>query len=130
MAQPIKISRATAARASASVSTELPNTGIDIDPVEEARKLQFMHRLGMWLIAAVFAFMNVALCVGGGKEHLIITASVSVIAFLVILYFSRLALARSLAALMTWYYSERGAFAAFANRHLLQTLLNRLSVEQ
>lgn len=146
MAQPIKISRATAARASASVSTELPNTGINIDPIEEARKLQFMHRLGMCLLAVVLILLNVAYAAGvnsarkfaiateqpvpsWGGEFLV-SIIISIIVYLVVWFFARLALARAVAALMTWHYTERTATASFANKHLLQTLLDRLSVEQ
>ena len=62
MAQPIKVRKSAAARASASASS-LNATGIDIDPVEQARKLQFMHRLGLVLLAIVFGLLNVLLLV-------------------------------------------------------------------
>ncbi len=127
MAQPIKVRKSAAARASASAST-LHATGIDIDPVEQARKLQFMHRLGLVLLAIVFGLLNVALLVAH-QPAVIPAAVISALAYAAILFFSRLALARSLAALMTWHYTERTAAAAAVNSRLLQTLLERLTVE-
>lgn len=127
MAQPIKVRRSAASRASASAST-LHATGIDIDPVEQARKLQFMHRLGMVLLAAVFVLLNIALALVDPRA-LLITAVVSALSYAIILFFARLALAHSLSALMTWHYTERTAAAAAVNSRLLQTLLERLTVE-
>ena len=127
MAQPIKVRKSAAARASASASS-LHATGIDIDPVEQARKLQFMHRLGMGLLAAVFVLLNIALALVDPRA-LLITAAISALAYAVILFFSRLALARSLAALMTWHYCERAAHGGEVQARLLQTLLERLTVD-
>ena len=118
MAQPIKVRKSAAARASASAST-LHQTGIDIDPVEQARKLQFMHRLGMVLLAIVFGLMNVALLMAQPRA-VIPAAAIS---------FARLALARSLAALMTWHYCERAAHGGEVQARLLQAILERLTVE-
>lgn len=127
MAQPIKVRKSAAARASASASS-LHATGIDIDPVEQARKLQFMHRLGMVLLAIVFGLLNVALLMAQPRA-VIPAAVISALAYVAILFFARLALARSLAALMTWHYCERTAAAAATQSKLLQTLLERLTVE-
>ena len=127
MAQPIKVRKSAAARASASVSSTYA-TGIDIDPVEQARKLQFMHRLGMVLLAAVFVLLNIALALVDPRAVLV-TAAISALAYAIILFFARLALAHSLSALMTWHYTERTAAAAAVNSRLLQTLLERLTVE-
>ena len=127
MAQPIKIRKSAAARASASAST-LHATGIDIDPVEQARKLQFMHRLGMVLLAILFVALNVLLLVAQPRA-VIPAAVISALAYAAILFFSRLALARSLAALMTWHYCERTAHGGEVQARLLQTLLERLTVE-
>lgn len=127
MAQPIRVRKSAAARASASASS-LHATGIDIDPVEQARKLQFMHRLGMVLLAIVFGLLNVALLVAH-PPAVIPAAVISALAYAAILFFSRLALARSLAALMTWHYCERTAHVGEVQARLLQTLLERLTVE-
>ena len=127
MAQPIKVRKSEAARASASVST-LHATGIDIDPVEQARKLQFMHRLGMVLLAILFGLLNVALLIVEPRAVLP-AAAISALAYAAILFFSRLALARSLAALMTWHYCERTAHGGEVQARLLQALLERLTVE-
>ena len=127
MAQPIKVRKSAAARASASAST-LHATGIDIDPVEQARKLQFMHRLGMALLAIVFGLLNVALLFAQPRA-VIPAAVISALAYAAILFFARLALARSLAALMTWHYCERAAHGGEVQARLLQTLLERLTVE-
>ena len=127
MAQPIKVRKSAAARASASAST-LHATGIDIDPVEQARKLQFMHRLGMVLLAILFVALNVLLLVAQPRAVLP-AALISTLAYVTILFFSRLALARSLAALMTWHYCERAAHGGEVQARLLQTLLERLTVE-
>ena len=127
MAQPIKVRKSAAARASASAST-LHATGIDIDPVEQARKLQFMHRLGMVLIAVLFGLLNVLLLVAQPRAVLP-AAAISALAYAAILFFSRLALARSLAALMTWHYCERTAYGGEVQARLLQALLERLTVE-
>lgn len=127
MAQPIKVRKSAAARASASAST-LHATGIDIDPVEQARKLQFMHRLGMVLLAILFVALNVLLLVAQPRA-VIPAAVISALAYAAILFFSRLALARSLAALMTWHYCERTAHGGEVQARLLQTLLERLTVE-
>ena len=127
MAQPIKVRKSAAARASASASS-LHATGIDIDPVEQARKLQFMHRLGMVLLAILFVALNVLLLVAQPRA-VIPAAVISALAYAAILFFSRLALARSLAALMTWHYCERTAHGGEVQARLLQTLLERLTVE-
>ncbi len=127
MAQPIKVRKSAAARASASVST-LHATGIDIDPVEQARKLQFMHRLGLVLLAIVFAILNIALALVDPRA-ILISAVISALAYAAILFFSRLALAHSLSALMTWHYCERAAHVGEVQARLLQTLLERLTVE-
>ena len=127
MAQPIKVRKSAAARASASAST-LHATGIDIDPVEQARKLQFMHRLGMVLLAILFVALNVLLLVAQPRA-VIPAAAISALAYAAILFFSRLALARSLAALMTWHYCERTAHGGEVQARLIQTLLERLTVE-
>ena len=126
MATTIKVKRSAAARA--SVSSGVYSTGIDIDPVEQARKLQFMHKLGMGLLAAMFILLNVALLLVDPRAVLI-TAAISALAYAIVLFFARLGLARSLAALMTWHYTERTAAAAATQSKLLQTLLERLTVE-
>ena len=127
MAQTIKVRKSAAARASASASS-LHATGIDIDPVEQARKLQFMHRLGMVLLAVLFGLLNVALLIVEPRA-IIPAAAISALAYAAILFFSRLALARSLSALMTWHYCERAAHGGEVQARLLQTLLERLTVE-
>ena len=126
MATTIKVKRSAAARA--SVSSGVYNTGIDIDPVEQARKLPFMHRLAMVLLAALLILLNVALLLADPRAVLV-TAAVSALSYAIILFFARLALAHSLSALMTWHYTERTAAAAAVNSRLLQTLLERLTVE-
>lgn len=126
MATTIKVKRSAAARASAS--SGVYSTGIDIDPVEQARKLQFMHKLGMGLLAAVFVLLNIALALVDPRA-LLITAVVSALSYAIILFFARLALAHSLSALMTWHYTERTAAAAATQSKLLQTLIERLTVE-
>ena len=126
MATTIKVKRSAAARA--SVSSGVYNTGIDIDPVEQARKLQFMHKLGMGLLAALFILLNVALLLVDPRAVLI-TAAISALAYAIVLFFARLALAHSLSALMTWHYCERTAHGGEVQARLLQTLLERLTVE-
>lgn len=127
MAQPIKVRKSAAALASASASSTYA-TGIDIDPVEQARKLQFMHKLGMGLLAGLFILLNVALLLVDPRAVLI-SAAISALAYAIVLFFARLALAHSLSALMTWHYTERTAAAAATQSKLLQTLLERLTVE-
>ena len=127
MATHIQVRKSAAARASASASSSRA-TGIDIDPVEQARKLQFMHRFGMALLFVAFALLNVALFLAEPRAVLP-AALISTLAYVTILFFSRLALARSLAALMTWHYCERAAHGGEVQARLLQTLLERLTVE-
>ena len=126
MATTIKVKRSAAARA--SVSSGVYSTGIDIDPVEQARKLQFMHKLGMGLLAALFILLNVALLLVDPPMALV-GAAISALAYAIVLFFARLALAHSLSALMTWHYTERTAAAAATQSKLLQALLERLTVE-
>ena len=126
MAMTIKVKRSAAARA--SVSSGVYSTGIDIDPVEQARKLQFMHKLGMGLLAALFILLNVALLLVDPRAVLV-TAAISALVYAIVLFFARLALARSLSALMTWHYTERTAAAAATQSKLLQSLLERLTVD-
>ena len=126
MATTIKVKRSAAARA--SVSSGVYSTGIDIDPVEQARKLQFMHKLGMGLLAALFILLNVALLLVDPPMALV-GAAISALAYAIVLFFARLALAHSLSALMTWHYCERAAHGGEVQARLLQTLLERLTVE-
>lgn len=126
MATTIKVRRSAAARASASSGVYV--TGIDIDPVEQARKLQFMHRLGLVIIAVVFIVPTVALALANPPMALI-GAAICAIVYAIILFFSRIALARALSALMTWHYTERTAAAAATQSRLLQAIVERLSGE-
>ena len=126
MATAIKVKRSAAARA--SVSSGVYSTGIDIDPVEQARKVQFMHQLGMGLLAALFILLNVALLLVNPPMALV-GAAISALVYAIVLFFARLALAHSLSALMTWHYTERTAAAAATQSRLLQALIERLAVE-
>ncbi len=129
MSNPIKISKVTVARARVAASRgsmDLPSTGIDIEPVEEARKLQALNCFIMVVSAILLFLINLAIGFHDGGGMLILSLIISVVAFFLAYFFSRIALARSIAALMTWHYTERTAAAAFAQRHTLQAILEKL----
>lgn len=104
MAQPIKISRATAARASASVAT----SSIAINPLEVAEELQREYKHGSVLICML-------LCL----------TIIGIVFVPVILMLRKRMLANHISQLMTWYYAQQCALRLASVERLLANISER-----